>query len=726
MKNINIFLFIVVLLIVSRVFSQEKKDLSQSSDKSYVVLGGENTEGSLLLNLYNNTNMQVFRYNNGLWIHQWYGECSKSIWLYADENAYSDSCSYYKGNSIYLKTISNIKINSNTSELILEKAGKIRIKQITYYPPGSDSIYYKWEITNLSDSLMKDLRFFTGGDTYLNNSDDGAGYWQQEFNAIGVKKIFGSYLKKLYIQGYTQPHAYESRNFYDVYHSIVDNELINAIDTSVRTDNALAMEFLIDSLDKGSTWTINALESFKSSLISNLIVTAPLSANIEQGSFKDIVYTIENRKATSTMVTLLSSSDLAGWTTQILYPEAPFCLKGNDTQEVCIRVYCPENIPLNTKAMITLTAIDNSGSANDFCNITVVAEPTIVLHPFDQAVCKKNAAQFKICAENVEHFQWQKFDTIWRNITDNRRYTGSNSDCLILSAVSSNMNNNKYRCIVSNSYGSLPSNSASLTVYEPATVNDQPLSLGICEENDAYFQITASGEGLSYQWQINAGYGFFDLVDEGLYKGSKTRELYISNVPINLNGCEFRCLVGGLCGSHVFSDSAELIVYRYPDVMLGNDTILKQYQTITLDAGPGTSYSWSLPGLTGRIVTIDFNKIGAGTTNISVEVANKNECTGTDTIAITYLLMTNTNSGQMPNSVQLTPNPTSGSIIIIFPTLIKEADITLQNIDGGNMLKKKLYNVSSSSIDLSSFKGGTYILKVISDNQTAFFKVVVI
>jgi endoglucanase len=80
----------------------------------------------------------------------------------------------------------------------------------------------------------------------------------------------------------------------------------------------------------------------------------------------------------------------------------------------------------------------------------------------------------------------------------------------------------------------------------------------------------------------------------------------------------------------------------------------------------------------------------------------------------------------MPNSVQVTPNPTSGIIIIKFPTQVKEADITLQNIDGGIMLKKKLYNVCSTSIDLSYFKGGTYILKVISDNQTAFFKLIVI
>ena len=179
--------------------AQVKKDICLNSEKSSQSLGGIASEGNLQVVLYDNSNMQVFKYASGLWVNQWYGTSSKSIWLYAGGTAYKAVGGYYSGTSTLLTTVSNSKVDANTNELILEKAGKIRIKQTTFYPANSAIVYYKWDITNLSDTTINDFRMFSGGDTYLGGNDFGPGFWLPTENAVGVKKIIGNKMQKLEI-----------------------------------------------------------------------------------------------------------------------------------------------------------------------------------------------------------------------------------------------------------------------------------------------------------------------------------------------------------------------------------------------------------------------------------------------------------------------------------------------------------------------------------------------
>jgi hypothetical protein len=821
MKTIIRFVLITLTTFTFIISESQEIQRINSPKESYNMLGGYNIEGSLHIFLYNNSNIQVHRFYEGNWHAQWYGVSSKSIWLYADSTAFCADGSYFHGNSEKLTTVSNIKINDNTNELILEKPEKIKIKQISYYPPGSDVIFFTWEITNLSDQEISDLRLFDGGDTFFYGSDNGAGFWLPTDNTVGAKKIVGNTIKRMYIEGVTAPFAYESRYYWYLYQSVTSNVLKNIIDENELTDNGMALEFRMKGLAPGKTWIVSAIEKFNTSDVTNIIVTAPLTGLVRPGQYSDLKFVIQNRTISPSTINLLPEVDKNEWSVQLISPSSPFVLPGNSSANVIVRVFCPEIALSGENSKVTLKAVNQNGTASDICFVIVALVPKIVEQPMNQNICKGLTATFRLNAGYAESYQWQEFDTIWRDISDTGIYGGSGTSALTISDVPSYMNNNKYRCIVSNSYGSVSSNNAILTVYEPAVIVNQPVSATICEGNNTSYHIAATGEGLTYQWQVNAKAGYYNVLNGGVYNGATTNSLvisgapytmneyiyrcvignscspdtisnearltverapYISDQPISsaicegentsfsitalgyglsyqwqanegsgfinivngnvysgvntnilsvtnagtaMNGYEYRCAVNGSCLPPAISNEAVLIVNERPVVNLGNDTLLCENQTITLDAGPGISYIWSYPELNGQIVTINYALLGLGTHPVSVIVTNAGNCEGSDTIEITYTICTGQNSYNQDSEIELIPNPTSGLFCINLPASIEKAGIEIYNMTGTRVMKEKIYRTFQISVDMSKLAKGTYTIKIITENQIIFKKMIV-
>ncbi len=811
--TLKFLLIFITLFVIKSTIAQEKKDLSQNSFKSSNMLGGYNIEGSLHIFIYDNANMQVYRYNNGTWRNQWYGTSSKSIWLYAGGASYSGNGGYFQGNSTILSTVSNTNINANTNELILENNGTIRIKQITFYPPGSNIVNYKWEITNISNTEINDLRFFSGGDTYLCGGDNGAGFWSSNDNTVGVKKTIGNTLQRLYMEGITTPYAYESRTYWAVYMSIIGNALTNTVDEDEGIDNGMALEYRIPSIAPGSTWTIVAVEKFSTSPITNVIVTAPLSGEIAAGSSTDLNFTLKNRTTSPTTVTLTPSINLSGWSAELLTPSSPFNLTGNASQEVIIRVHCPVGTTMGTNAKVTLNAINANGTASDYCNIMVSDIPAITEQPSSFVTCENQTATFKITAINATTYQWQEFGTSWRNLTDTGIYSGTNTSTLNITNVLDSMNNFLYRCYVTNTNGNATSANALLTVNSAPTIINQPLPNTICEGSNTNFSVDATGSDLTYQWQVNAKNGYYNVINGGLYSGATTNNLviagssyamneylyrciisnncainlisnaailninrapYISNQPdesticegentsfsistlgngltyqwqvnngygftnitnglkyngtatntlsiigatSDMNDYEYLCIVNGSCNPYAISEPATLTVNLLPTIDLGQNRILCKNESVMLDAGPGIDYVWSLAGLSGQIVTINESMIGMGTTDISVVVTNNNNCDGTDTIAITYVICTDINNLNSSSNILIDPNPTSGMVYINFPCLTNEAEIELYNMQGKIVKKIKVNDIIKTQIDMSNLAKGAYNIRIITNSQ---------
>lgn len=81
------------------------------------------------------------------------------------------------------------------------------------------------------------------------------------------------------------------------------------------------------------------------------------------------------------------------------------------------------------------------------------------------------------------------------------------------------------------------------------TINTEPTSDAICQNANKTFTVAATGDGLTYQWQLNSGSGFSNLSNSAPYSNTQTTALTITSASASLNGYLYRCIVTGSCGA---------------------------------------------------------------------------------------------------------------------------------------------------------------------------------
>lgn len=99
-----------------------------------------------------------------------------------------------------------------------------------------------------------------------------------------------------------------------------------------------------------------------------------------------------------------------------------------------------------------------------------------------------------------------------------------------------------------------------ITYFAPV-ITAQPSSVAIPAGSNTVFEVTATGSKLSYQWQVDAGNGFTDITDGGVYSGAATPMLSITEATTAMNGYKYRIVVSGILEPSVTSSSVTLNVY---------------------------------------------------------------------------------------------------------------------------------------------------------------------
>ncbi|MEA2043009.1 MAG: C10 family peptidase [Bacteroidota bacterium] len=94
----------------------------------------------------------------------------------------------------------------------------------------------------------------------------------------------------------------------------------------------------------------------------------------------------------------------------------------------------------------------------------------------------------------------------------------------------------------------------------PIIINE-PEDISLCE-GSAEFSVTAV-QTSSYQWQEDSGSGFANLSDGGVYSGSTTTVLSISDIA-GMNGYKYRCIATGSSISLTQDCSREALLSVYP------------------------------------------------------------------------------------------------------------------------------------------------------------------
>lgn len=258
--------------------------------------------------------------------------------------------------------------------------------------------------------------------------------------------------------------------------------------------------------------------------------------------------------------------------------------------------------------------------------LTVQSPPVVTAHPKDVSICDGDNTSFSITATGTSlTFQWQEDQgTGYSNISNGGVYSNVTTSTLTLTAAPASMVGFSYRCIVDNSAcSSVLSNEADISILSPPSVTANASDVVICETEDASFSITATGDGLSYQWQEEDGSGFADISNGGVYSGATTTTLKITAAPASMNANGYRCVVSGTCNPRDTSDTTSLTVDSAPDVT-ADPTDVQQCEDIDVSfkisaTGTSLTFQWQEDQGTG-FADISNGGIYGGTTTSTLTV----------------------------------------------------------------------------------------------------------
>ena len=183
--------------------------------------------------------------------------------------------------------------------------------------------------------------------------------------------------------------------------------------------------------------------------------------------------------------------------------------------------------------IIDIGAIENQGSV-----------PSITLQPAGKALCSGESIHFQINCPDTVHYQWQK------NGVD---MPGETTRELFIDAVSTGDQGN-YWCIITNSYGSVTSNTATLFVNEFPEFLQEPENLWAQAGEAVSLRTFAKGTSPAFQWQKDG----LDI------PGKVTPELNLQAVDYSDEG-EYRCILANICGADTTAPS---VLYLAPQLCM--------------------------------------------------------------------------------------------------------------------------------------------------------------
>jgi hypothetical protein len=227
-----------------------------------------------------------------------------------------------------------------------------------------------------------------------------------------------------------------------------------------------------------------------------------------------------------------------------------------------------------TGSCAPLTATSNAGV------LTVNAATIISSQPAATTICANTNTAFNVIATGTAIiYQWQLSTdggTTFNNIANGGIYSNVTTATLNITGANAAMNNYRYRCVLNSSCGLQNSNAAVLTVNSLPVITNQPANTAVCTGNTVTFIVTATGTGLTYQWQqsIDGGITFNNI-------GGANTASYSFISSLVQNGYQFRCIVGGTCTPVATSAAATLSV--------GNSLVINNQPVNTTACTGGTA-----------------------------------------------------------------------------------------------------------------------------------------
>lgn len=108
------------------------------------------------------------------------------------------------------------------------------------------------------------------------------------------------------------------------------------------------------------------------------------------------------------------------------------------------------------------------------------------------------------------------------------------------------------------------------------SVTTQPNNTTICAGGNTSFGIAATGDGLTYQWQVDDGTGYINVPTSSPYSTATTATLTLTGATSGLDGYKYKCVVSGTCtpATSATSNQAVLIIPAAPTATVSGDATI--------------------------------------------------------------------------------------------------------------------------------------------------------
>ncbi len=232
------------------------------------------------------------------------------------------------------------------------------------------------------------------------------------------------------------------------------------------------------------------------------------------------------------------------------------------------------NVPGGTSATLNVTASVTTSyrcivsgtctpqATSNCATLTVVTSVVITTQPSNATVCEGSNTSFTVAGSGTGIiYQWQVSTDgggSYNNVSNGGVYSGATTATLTITGATFSMNNYRYRCQLSNAVCPTPgiSNAAILTVNTLPAISSQASDATICVGGSNTFTISATGTGITYQWQVSTDGG----ANWNNIAGATSTSYTLTGAVIGQNNNRYRCVVTGTCAPPANSTGAILTV----------------------------------------------------------------------------------------------------------------------------------------------------------------------
>ena len=289
--------------------------------------------------------------------------------------------------------------------------------------------------------------------------------------------------------------------------------------------------------------------------------------------------------------------------------------EGANTNSITVRGMAPRN---GYQYRCVITDKEGKVLTSDPASLTVI-KFAITKQPASQSVVVGESATFEVSATGSGlTYQWQ-LKKPGADVWMDSGMEGARNDSITVQGTTER-NGYQYRCLVTDVTGkTLTGNAATLTVVKVFVITEQPASKSVTIGENVVFKVSATGSGLTYQWQLKKP-GADVWMDSGM-TGVKTNNITVQGTTAR-DGYQNRCVVTDVTGKAIISDIATLTITKQlaivgqpvsKSVAVGADAIFKVSVT-----GSGLTYQWQLKK-PGADIWMDSGMTGSKTNSITVQ-----------------------------------------------------------------------------------------------------------